>query len=96
MNGSDLAKKVAATTGITQAKAKEVIQALFDPEIGIIVQTTSGKKGEKVLIQGFGTFETRLRAARNGVNPATGEKIKIAAKRQFKFTPSKKLNEALN
>lgn len=52
--------------------------------------------GEKVAIHGFGTFETKQRAARTGRNPRTGEAINVPAKRTPKFVPAKALKDALN
>ena len=56
-------------------------------KIGVVLKTV--KKGEDVSLVGFGTFARAKRAARTGVNPATGEKIKIPAKKVPKFRPGK-------
>ena len=53
------------------------------------------RKGEKINITGFGIFKVANRKAREGVNPATGEKIHIAASKKPRFTPGKLLKEAV-
>lgn len=55
----------------------------------------SVKKGEDVSLVGFGTFSQAARAARTGINPATGEKIQIKAKTVPKFKPGKEFKESL-
>ena len=74
MNKDQLASVVAAEVGLSQSDAKKAVEAVFD---GI---TNGMKNGDKVSIAGFGNFESRYRAARQGRNPATGETIQIAAK----------------
>lgn len=73
MNKDQLASVVAAEVGLSQSDAKKAVEAVFD---GI---TNGMKNGDKVSIAGFGNFESRYRAARQGRNPATGETIQIAA-----------------
>jgi DNA-binding protein HU-beta len=53
------------------------------------------KKGDKVTLIGFGTFSVKKRSARKGRNPQTGEPIKIPATKVPKFTPGKKLKDAV-
>ena len=67
MNKDQLASVVAAEVGLSQTDAKSAVEAVFD---GI---TNGMKNGDKVSIAGFGNFESRYRAARQGRNPATGE-----------------------
>ena len=67
MNKDDLASAVAAAVGLSQADAKRAVEAVFDGVTGGM------KDGVKVSVAGFGTFESRYRAARQGRNPATGE-----------------------
>lgn len=81
MNKSELTTEIATKTGLTNTKAAEVVNAVFDT---ITAQLVSGDG--KVTIQGFGTFLVKDRAARNGVNPNTGETIQIPAKKACKFT----------
>ena len=73
MNKDQLATVVASEVGLSQSDAKAAVEAVFD---GI---TNGMKNGDKVSIAGFGQFESRYRAARQGRNPATGETIQIAA-----------------
>jgi DNA-binding protein HU-beta len=93
MNKKELAAKLAKNTSITQAKAIEVINALFDPRKGKGIIATELDAGKKVTIPGFGTFGTRTRAARTGTNPSTKKKIQIAAKTYPYFRPGKTLKE---
>jgi DNA-binding protein HU-beta len=93
MNKKELVAKLAKQTGLSQAKALEVVNALFDAKgvKGIIAVELDG--GRKVSIPGFGTFYTRSRAARTGTNPATGKKINIPARTYPDFRPGKTLKE---
>lgn len=93
MNKTDMAKKLAKKTGLTQSQASDVVDAIFssDPGQGIIAVELDA--GGKVTIGGFGTFETRRRSARSGRNPRTGETIKIAAKTYPAFKPAKGLKD---
>lgn len=71
MNKSELVEAIAAEAGIDRRAAEEALKAT----INVITDAVSG--GEKVSIAGFGTFERRDRAAREGRNPQTGETMKI-------------------
>ena len=73
MNKEELVQEVSKKAKVTQKEAAEVINALMST----IEKTVA--KGKKVTLVGFGTFETRERAAREGINPLTKEKIQIAA-----------------
>ena len=90
MTKADLIEKVAQNAAITKKDAAAAVNAVFDVIIDTLV------KGEKLTILGFGTFETRERAARMGRNPATGEKLKIPAAIVPAFKPSKVLKEKVN
>ena len=73
MNKSDLIRAIANNAGITLKDAGSA----FD---GFVAAITDGlKAGEKIQMSGFGTFELKKKAAREGINPKTGAKIKIAA-----------------
>jgi len=93
MNKTELADKLATKTGLSRAKAAEVVNAIFstEPRQGIIAIELDA--GRKVQITGFGTFETRKRSARKGVNPGTGETITIPAKTYAAFKTGKGLKE---
>lgn len=90
MNKTELVKAVAEKTGLTQATAEAAVKATF------AAIEESLKAGEKVQLIGFGTFETRERAARQGVNPQTGKAVKIAACKAPSFKAGKALKEAVN
>ncbi len=86
---SDLVRMVAERTKLTQSKANEVVNALFDS-----ITETLGK-GEEVRIMGFGTFRVAERAARTARNPRTGEIIKVPAQRRPAFSPGTQMLEAV-
>ena len=87
MNREELVAEIAKQTKLTQKSVGEVLTAIID-----VTQDTV-KKGEKVTLVGFGTYEPRKRAARNGRNPQTGETIKIEAKTVPTFSAGKKFKE---
>jgi len=93
MNKSEMAAKLASTCDLTQAKAAEVVNAIFDtkPRTGIIA--TELDAGRKVSLPGFGTFGTKHRSARMGRNPATGATIQIAGKTYPFFKAGKGLKD---
>ncbi len=93
MNKKELTAKLAKTTGLSQAKAAEVLNALFDADPGKGIIAIELDAGRKVTVPGFGTFGTKKRAARTGTNPATGKKINITAKSYAYFKPGKTLRE---
>lgn len=96
MNKKELIAKLAKTTGLSQVKAGEVVNALFDAESGAGIIAIELDAGRKVTIPGFGTFGTKKRAARVGTNPATGKKISITAKHYAYFKPGKTLRERVS
>ncbi len=83
MNKADLVHLVAARTELTKTDVSLVVDAAIETIIDSVVE------GKKVSILGFGSFEPRERSARQGLNPKTGEKIKIPAKRVPAFTAGK-------
>ena len=80
---------IKAGTGCTNIAARDTLSAL----IGTI--QASLKKNQKVQLAGFGTFAVTRRAARKGVNPRTGEPIKIKASKSVRFKPGRTLKEAM-
>jgi DNA-binding protein HU-beta len=88
MNKTDLVNAVAAK-GFTKKDADAAVSAVFEAIEGALV------KGDKVQLIGFGTFETRERAAKEGRNPRTGETIKIAATKVPAFKAGKALKDAV-
>ncbi len=89
MNKRALARDVAQKTKLTQKNASKAVDA-------IIESISEGlAKGEKVTLFGFGVFKAVDRAKRDGVNPATGEKLEIPARKVLRFKPGKPLKEAV-
>lgn len=86
MNKTEFIAAVAEKAELTKVDAKKAVDA------GIEVITKEMKKGEKVAILGFGTFSVAERAAREGVNPRTGKKMKIAARKVVRFKPGAALD----
>ena len=87
MNKDELVKEVAKKAQVSQKATADVITATLAAIQGTVA------KGKKVTLVGFGTFEARKRAARNGRNPQTGATIKIAAKTVPAFSAGKKFKE---
>ncbi len=90
MNKEELVQEISKKAKVTQKEAGEVLNALVDT----IQKTVS--KGKKVTLVGFGTFESRKRAARSGRNPQTGKEISIPAKTVPVFSAGKKFKTAVN
>ena len=90
MNKTDLVAAVAEQADISKKDAEKVLKAFVD------VVTEEMKKGEKVQLVGFGTFEVSERAAREGRNPQTGKTMKIEACKAPKFKAGKALKDAVN
>jgi DNA-binding protein HU-beta len=86
---TELIDLIVAKVELTKANAARACDAILD---GI---TDSLKKGEPVVLKDFGTFLAKERAAREGRNPATGEKIKIKATKAVSFKAGKKLKDAV-
>ncbi|HEU5013777.1 MAG TPA: HU family DNA-binding protein [Roseiflexaceae bacterium] len=89
MQKTDFIKAVSDRAEVSQKDAKKVIDTALE------VITESLKSGEKVTLTGFGTFEVRQRQEREGVNPQTRQKIKIAATKTPGFSASSTLKEAV-
>ena len=90
MNKSDLVNAVAEKASVSKKVADASVAAVFEAIKGSLA------KGEKVQLVGFGTFETRKRAARKGRNPQTGKEIKISAKTVPAFKAGKALKDVVN
>lgn len=89
MNKTDLVNAIAAQ-GLSKADSKKALDAVLDAISGAL------KEGDKVAILGFGTFSINERPAREGINPATKEKITIAAKKVVKFKTGAELAAGVN
>lgn len=90
MTKTELIASVAEATGVSKKDAAAVIDATFEKI------STAMTDGDKVQIVGFGTFETRDRAAHEGKNPQTGERIQIAACKVPTFKAGKVLKDSVN
>ena len=90
MNKSELITKMAEKSGLTKKDSEKALASFLDT----VVETL--KNGDKVSLVGFGTFEVRQRAAREGLNPRTKEKINIAASKAPGFKAGKSFKEEVN
>lgn len=90
MNKADFIGAVAGTAELSKADAGRAIDAMIE------VVKKALKKGDSVSLVGFGTFQVRKRAARQGRNPRTGQTIKIKASKIPSFKAGKALKDAVN
>lgn len=90
MNKTDLVNVVSAETEVSKKDVDAVVNATLDAIVNAL------KEGDKVQLIGFGTFEVKDVAAREGRNPQTGETIAIEASKKPAFSASKALKDALN
>jgi DNA-binding protein HU-beta len=90
MNKAELVSAIADKTELKKVDAEKAVKAFVD------VVTEELKKGEKVQLVGFGTFEVSERAARTGRNPQTKKEIQIPASKAAKFKAGKALKDAIN
>jgi DNA-binding protein HU-beta len=90
MNKSQMIEAVAADSGLSKADSSRAIESL------LATVTKTLKKGDEVSITGFGKFSVVKRAARLGVNPRTGEKVKIKASKAPKFSAGASLKQAVS
>lgn len=89
MNKSQLINEVARKTGLSRREAEVGVQTMLD----LIAKEIS--KGGKITLTGFGTFDVGKRKARAGVNPRTGDPIKISATKMPRFKPSRGLRNTI-
>ena len=90
MTKTELINEVANKTGLTKKDAEKAVSAVFEA----ITETL--KKGDKVSLVGFGTFEVKERAAKEGINPRTKEKMPIPASKRPAFKAGKALKDAVS
>ena len=90
MNKTELVAAMADQAGISKKDAEKALKAFTE------VVEEELKKGEKIQLVGFGTFEVSERAAREGRNPQTGETMQIAASKSPKFKAGKALKDLVN
>ena len=89
MNKTELVNAIAEKAQISKVDAKKAVDAF------VSTVTDALAEGDKIALVGFGTFSVSQKAARKGVNPATGATIEIAAKNVAKFKPGAELAEAV-
>ena len=89
MNKSDIASRVANQTSLSKAQANAAVNAAFEAIQDALVT------GNTVTLIGFGTFSTRVRAARTGRHPRTGQRMAIAASKTPSFKAGKALRDAV-
>ncbi len=90
MNKSELVAAMAAKSGLSKKDSEKALAAFVDAVMDAL------KKGDKVSLVGFGTFDVRERAARTGLNPRTKEPIEIHASKAPAFKAGKAFKDALN
>lgn len=90
MNKAELITAVAEEAGLSRKDAEKALKAFTD------VVAAQMKKGEKVQLVGFGTFDVSERGAREGRNPQTGEPMMISASKTPRFKAGKALKDSLN
>lgn len=90
MKKSEMISVIAEKTGVSKSEAEKVFNATFD------IFKEELAKGEKVSVAGFGTFKISERAAREGRNPLTGEKLQIAASKSVSFKAGTELKKVVN
>lgn len=89
MNKTELIEKIASGANLSKADAKKALDATVEAIKAALIE------GDKVQLIGFGTFSVNERPAREGINPATKEKITIAAKKVAKFKAGAELTDAI-
>ena len=89
MNKVNFVAQVAEKSGLDRRQAEAAVEAFMDVVVDAL------KEGDKVQLIGFGTFEVKQRAERQGRNPATGEAITIPASNVPSFKPGKMLKDSL-
>jgi DNA-binding protein HU-beta len=90
MKKTELIAAVAEQSGLSKKDAEKAVSAFIDTVIEKVAE------GEKIQITGFGTFEQRVRNARTGCDPRTGNKIEIAASKVPAFKAGKNFKEIVN
>ena len=90
MNKAELVAAIAERTELSKKDTEKALKAFVD------VVAEELKKGEKIQLVGFGTFEVSERAAREGRNPANGQPMQIAASKAPKFKAGKAIKDAIN
>jgi DNA-binding protein HU-beta len=89
MNRKDLILKIMKEAQITALQATKALNTTLEAIKAAL------KRGERVTLSGFGSFEVKIRNPRKGRNPKTGEEVAIPRKKRVKFNPSKSLKELI-
>ena len=90
MTKSQLIEQIAKDAGVSKTEAKQILNSFLDTISNELVNEDG-----KVRLSGFGTFSTAHRKARKGINPRTGESIKIKASNTVKFKPARALKDSV-
>ena len=90
MNQAELIQEVAGEANLTKTQTQDAIRALLKTIVRVVAD------GDKVILVGFGSFEPKVRSAREGRNPKTGKTIQIPAARVPTFWAGKSFREAVN
>src|SRR5208283_3406177 len=90
MNTTDLIAKIAEAHGVSKAQAKSIVEDIFKDIVDAVAS------GAEVSLSGFGKFKVKVTPEREGRNPASGEKIKIAASKKLTFSSAKSVKDLLN
>jgi DNA-binding protein HU-beta len=90
MNNSDLADTIAASSDVSKADARKIVDAVF------LAIVEAASKGEEISLNGFGKFKVKDSPEREGRNPATGAAMTIKASKKLTFTVAKAVKDKLN
>ena len=90
MNTTELVAKIAEVHSVSKAQAKSIVEDIFKDIVD------AAASGAEVSLPGFGKFKVKETAEREGRNPASGEKIKIAASEKLTFSSAKSVKDLLN
>lgn len=93
MNKAELVDRLARQSDLSKKDARMVVESLFDPQEGVIARAL--KRGDRVSITGFGTFEVRQRSERMARNPRTGQPMRVPASKSPAFRAGKGLKEGV-
>ena len=87
---NEIAEKLSSEHGLTKVQSKAVVEAV------LAAITAASVSGNETSLPGFGKFKVKASPEREGRNPATGEKMTVAASKKLTFAPAKALKDALN
>ena len=93
MNKAEMLQAIVKRTDLSPRDVKAVVDAIFNPGDGVLAKAM--KKGDRVVIAGFGAFEQRKRGARTARNPQTGAPVKVKARKVPAFRAGASLKETV-